>query len=114
MVEDEDVVRGLVQQVLQGVGFEVLVARDGGEAFALAAKHQVDVLLSDLMMPNVGGQEVAERLRASHPELKVVFMSGYAEGGLFSDGALAPGTAFLEKPFTFSELTESVQGLLAR
>jgi PAS domain S-box-containing protein len=114
VVEDEDVVRGLVQQVLQGVGFEVLVARDGGEAFALAAKHQVDVLLSDLMMPNVGGQEVAERLRASHPELKVVFMSGYAEGGLFSDGALTSGTAFLEKPFTFSELTESVQGLLAR
>jgi PAS domain S-box-containing protein len=114
VVEDEDVVRGLVRQVLEGVGFEVLAARDGEEAFALAAEHHVDVLLSDLMMPNVGGQEVAERLRVSHPGLKVVFMSGYSESGLFTDGALSPGTAFLEKPFTFSELTESVQGLLAR
>jgi two-component system, cell cycle sensor histidine kinase and response regulator CckA len=114
VVEDEDVVRGLVRQVLEGAGFEVLVARDGEEAFALAAERHVDVLLSDLMMPNLGGQEVAERLRASHPELKVVFMSGYAESGLFSDGALPAGTAFLEKPFTFSELTESVQSLLPR
>ena len=113
VVEDEDVVRGLVRQVLQGAGYEVVVARDGEEAFALAAKHHVDVLLSDLMMPKLGGQEVAERLRASHPELKVVFMSGYAEGGLMVEGALPPGTAFLEKPFTFSELTEKVQGVLA-
>ena len=65
VVEDEDVVRGLVGQVLEGVGFEVLVARDGEEAFALAAEHHVDVLLSDLMLPKLGGQEVAERLRAS-------------------------------------------------
>jgi len=112
VVEDEDVVRGLVRQVLQGTGFEVLVARNGEEAFALAAEHHVDVLLSDLMMPNLGGQEVAERLRTSHPELKVVFMSGYAETGILADGVLPPGTTFLAKPFTFSELTEKVQGLL--
>ena len=112
VVEDEDVVRGLVRQVLQGAGFEVLVARDGEEAFALAAKHHVDVLLSDLVLPKLSGQEVVERLRASHPELKVVYMSGYAETGIFSDGVLPPRTAFLEKPFTFSELTGKVQGLL--
>ena len=112
VVEDEDVVRGLVRQVLQGVGFEVLVARDGEEAFALAAEHHVDVLLSDLMMPNLSGQEVAERLRTAYPELKVVFMSGYAESGILTDGVLPPGTAFLEKPFTFSELTDTVKGLL--
>ena len=92
--------------------FEVLAARNGEEAFALAGEHDVDVLLSDLMMPNLGGQEIAARLRASHPELKVVFMSGFAESGLFSDGALPPGTAFLEKPFTFSELIEKVHGVL--
>jgi CheY-like chemotaxis protein len=112
VVEDEDVVRGLVRQVLQGVGFDVLVARDGEEAFAIAEQHHVDVLLSDLMMPNIGGREVAARLRASHPELRVVYMSGLAEGGLFSDGPLPAGTAFLEKPFTFSELTERVQSVL--
>ena len=113
VVEDEDVVRGLVRQVLQGVGFEVLVARDGDEAFALAAEHHVDVLLTDLMLPKQGGHEVAERLRASHPELKVVYMSGYAESELFSDGVLPAGTALLEKPFTFSELTDKVQGLVS-
>jgi len=102
-----------VQQVLQGAGFEVLVARDGEAAFELAKGHHVDVLLTDLKMPNLGGRELAERLRASHPALKVVYMSGYAEGGVLSDGVLPPGTAFLEKPFTFSELTEKVQGVLA-
>jgi two-component system cell cycle sensor histidine kinase/response regulator CckA len=114
VVEDEDVVRGLVRQVLEGVGFQVLVARSGEEAFALAEQHHVDVLLSDLMMPNIGGQEVAERLRAAHPELKVLYMSGYAESGILTDGVLPPRTAFLEKPFTFSDLTEKVQGLLDR
>ena len=112
VVEDEDVVRGLVRQVLASAGFEVLVARDGEEAFALAAEHHVDVLLSDLVLPKLSGQEVVERLRASYPELKVVYMSGYAESGIFSGGVLPPGTAFLEKPFTFSELIERVQGLL--
>ena len=112
VVEDEDVVRGLVRTVLEGVGFKVLVARDGEEAFALAAEHHVDVLLSDLALPKLSGQEVVERLRASYPELKVVYMSGYSESGIFSEGVLPPGTAFLEKPFTFSELTEVVQRLL--
>ena len=91
----------------------VLVAEHGEEAFALAAKHHVDVLLSDLMLPKLGGHEVADRLRSSQPHLKVLYMSGYAESGLFSDGVLPPGTAFLEKPFTFSELTGKVQGLLS-
>jgi CheY-like chemotaxis protein len=112
VVEDEDVVRGLVLQVLQGAGFKVLVARDGEEAFALAAEHHVDVLLSDLVLPKLGGQVVAERLRASHPDLKVVFMSGYAESGILADGHMPRGTAFLEKPFTFSELIERVRGVL--
>jgi PAS domain S-box-containing protein len=114
VVEDEDVVRGLVRTVLEGVGYKVLAARDGEEAFALAAQHHVDVLLSDLSLPKLSGQEVVERLRASYPELKVVYMSGYAESGIFSDGVLPPGTAFLGKPFTFSELTEVVQRVLPR
>ena len=112
VVEDEDVVRRLVETVLSGAGFTVLVARDGEEAFALAAEHRVDVLLTDLMMPRHGGQEVAERLRGTHPDLKVVFMSGYSETGMLDDGHMPAGTAFLEKPFTFSALTESVESLL--
>ena len=79
VVEDEDVVRGLVRQMLAGEGYEVLVAQDGEEAIKLAGRNTIDVLLTDLTMPKVGGREVAERLRESQPGLKVIYMSGYAE-----------------------------------
>ena len=79
VVEDEEVVRGLVRQMLVGEGYEVLVAQDGEEAIELAGSNTFDVLLTDLTMPKVGGREVAERLRESQPALKVVYMSGYAE-----------------------------------
>ncbi len=112
VVEDEDVVRGLVVQVLEGEGYLALVANDGEEAFAIAERTPVDVLLTDLTMPKLGGRELAERLRRTNPELKVLYMSGYTDSGILSDGVLPPGTAFLSKPFTFAELAESVRGLL--
>jgi two-component system, cell cycle sensor histidine kinase and response regulator CckA len=112
VVEDEDVVRSLVVQVLEGEGYQALVARDGQDALALAGENHVDLLLTDLTMPKLGGRELAEQLRVRHPELKVVYMSGYAEGGILSDGVLPPATAFLSKPFTFTELAEKVRGLL--
>ena len=112
VVEDEAVVRGLVVQVLEGEGYLALVANDGEEAFDLAERAPVDVLLTDLTMPKLGGRELAERLRRTNPDLKVLYMSGYAESGILSDGVLPPGTAFLSKPFTFTELAESVRGLL--
>ena len=100
--------------MLEGEGFDVLVAQDGDEAIELAAKHHIDLLLTDLMMPKLGGREVAERLRELRPDLKVVFMSGYAEGGIHSEAMLPPGTEFLEKPFTFTELKDKVRGSARR
>ena len=91
VVEDEEVVRGLVRQMLVGEGYEVLVAQDGEEAIELAGSNTFDVLLTDLTMPKVGGREVAERLRESQPALKVVYMSGYAED-------LPPGRSRLRRP----------------
>ena len=111
VVEDEEVVRGLVRQMLAGQGYDVLVAQDGEEALDRAAQHSIDVLLTDLSMPNVGGREVAERLREAQPDLKVIYMSGYAED--LPTGALPPSTSFLGKPFTFAELTETVRALIA-
>jgi PAS domain S-box-containing protein len=111
VVEDEEVVRGLVRQMLVGEGYEVLVAQDGEEAIELAGRSTIDVLLTDLTMPKVGGREVAERLRESQPGLRVIYMSGYAED--LPTGALPPATSFLGKPFTFAELTETVHFLLA-
>jgi PAS domain S-box-containing protein len=113
VVEDEDVIRGLVDQVLRGEGYEVLLAADGDEAIALAGSTHVDVLLTDLTMPGIGGHELADRLRAGTPALKVMFMSGFADGGDFSASALPPATAFLEKPFTFTMLSERMRELVA-
>jgi PAS domain S-box-containing protein len=110
VVEDEEVVRRLVRQVLEGEGYEVLVAQDGEAAIEIAERNTIDLLLTDLSMPNVGGRELAERLRASLPGLRVVYMSGYIEDEL--TGALPPATSFLSKPFTFSELTEKVRDLM--
>jgi PAS domain S-box-containing protein len=113
VVEDEDVVRGLVHQVLAGDGHEVLLAAGGDEAVELAAGRRIDVLVTDLTMPGLGGRELAERLRAADPELRVVFMSGYADGGAYAPEALPARTAFLQKPFTFAGLTGIVRELLA-
>jgi len=113
VVEDEDVIRGLVDQVLRGEGYEVLLAADGDEAIELAGRNRVDVLLTDLTMPGIGGHELADRLRADAPELKVMFMSGFAEGNDFSTSSLPPATAFLEKPFTFTMLNERMRELIA-
>ena len=112
VVEDEEVIRGLVDQVLRGEGYEVLLAADGNEAIELAGSNRVDVLLTDLTMPGIGGHELADRLRAGAPALKVMFMSGFAEGNDFSTSALPPATAFLEKPFTFTMLSERMRELI--
>ena len=112
IVEDEDVVRRLVTQVLEDEGFDVLVANNGDEALEIAGNQHVDLLVTDVMMPGLGGREVSERLRELRPDLKVVFMSGYAEGGIHSDPLQPANTEFLEKPFTFSELKDKVRGLL--
>jgi len=113
VVEDEEVIRGLVDQVLRGEGYDVLLAADGDEAIELADANPVDVLLTDLTMPGIGGHELADRLRAGAPELRVMFMSGFAEGKNFSATALPPATAFLEKPFTFTMLSERIRELIA-
>jgi PAS domain S-box-containing protein len=111
VVEDEEVIRGLVDQVLRGEGYEVILAADGDEALERARTTRVDVLLTDLTMPGIGGRELAERLRADQPALKVMFMSGFADSEGFA-GPLPAATAFLEKPFTFAHLTERVRSLV--
>ena len=112
VVEDEEVIRGLVDQVLRAEGYDVVLAADGDEAIEVAGKTPVDVLLTDLTMPGIGGHELADRLRERAPGLKVMFMSGFAEGGDFSASALPPLTVFLEKPFTFSMLSERMRELV--
>ncbi|HXH89431.1 MAG TPA: PAS domain S-box protein [Gaiellaceae bacterium] len=111
LVEDEDVVRKLVKHMLEQNGFAVIEARDGDEAIEVGSGHAVDLLITDMVMPKRGGLEVATALRALRPELKVLFMSGYAEGAI-APGALGAGSALLEKPFDFATLTAKVRTLL--
>jgi CheY-like chemotaxis protein len=113
VVEDEDVIRGLVDQVLRGEGYDVILAADGVEALERAQGSRVDVLLTDLTMPGLGGRELAERLREQRPGLKVMFMSGFADGDSFAGTQLPAATTFLEKPFTFAHLTEQVRTLVS-
>jgi PAS domain S-box-containing protein len=112
VVEDEDVVRGLIREVLHGEGYTVLIAHDGAEAMAVAEEQAFDLLLTDLSMPGLGGREVAERLRESRPDLKVIYMSGHAEDGV-AQGEQPPGSAFIGKPFSIAELSAAVSEILA-
>jgi CheY-like chemotaxis protein len=114
LVEDEPSVRELARRILHSRGYNVLVAMDGPSAIEMVEHGQqhVDLLLTDVIMPGLNGQDVAERVRALRPDIRVLFMSGYNEEAVLRDGVLAAGAAFLEKPFSPSELLNRVRRIL--
>lgn len=114
LVEDDPAVRGLVDEALRLKGYEVLVARHGIEALLAGAKHlgPIHLLLTDVVMPQMSGPEVAEQLVIARPALKVMYMSGYPDHPAFSKGGVKEGTAFLQKPFTMGALTKKVREVL--
>lgn len=113
VAEDEDAVRKLVRHLLESKGYEVLEARHGGEALAICEEHRhIDLLLTDVRMPKMGGRELAEKAMPLHPEMSVIFMSGYTDEALIAEGVGSGGTSFLQKPFTSSELLRKVRGVL--
>jgi PAS domain S-box-containing protein len=115
LVEDEKSVRDLARRILERRGYNVLAASDGGEAIELVEREeqQIHLLLTDVIMPGLNGQDVAERVRALRPDIRVLFMSGYNEEAVLRDGVLAPGTAFIEKPFSPSTLLDRVRSILS-
>jgi two-component system cell cycle sensor histidine kinase/response regulator CckA len=114
VVEDEASIREATRRVLAGHGYRVLTAACGEEALAIAAREPepVDVLLTDVMMPNMLGTGVADRLRGMQPGLRVLFMSGYAQGLLSAQGSLQPRMELIEKPFTHPDLLAKVREVL--
>jgi len=114
LVEDEDAVRDLARDILAGCGYTVLEARHGAEALGISAAHagKIDLMLTDVVMPEMNGRELAERLAAQRPETKVLYMSGYTDHAVVHHGVLAPQTEFLQKPFTEVVLARKLRELL--
>ena len=113
LVEDEDAVRALAREVLRRHGYVVLEARHGVEAIRVAERHRDDIhlLVSDLVMPHMSGDELARRLSADRPKMKVLFMSGYTERSAVHPD-LTVGASFVQKPFTPEALAKKVRSVL--
>ena len=114
LVEDQDGIRRLVRDYLVSDGYSVVEAADGRQAIQLANErpHPVDLLVTDMMMPGAGGLEVSETLTLRWPDLKTVFISGYAREFDKGGERVPPGARFLRKPFSKAELLNSVRDLL--
>ena len=114
VVEDEAGIRGLVRKILKREGYNVLEAGTGEEAIAIAAAQQspVDLLVTDVMLPGMGGRELAERIRGALPKVKVLYVSGYTDDAEVLAAKFPPGARFLQKPFTLSVLVGQVRASL--
>ena len=114
LVEDEESVRQLVRDTLTVKGYRVLEA-DNGEAGVIAAsehKDKIDLVITDVVMPGLGGREMVKLLAKTRPATKVLYLSGYTEDAIVSDGSIEKGTAFLQKPFTLQSLSKKVREVL--
>jgi CheY-like chemotaxis protein len=115
VVEDDPAIRMLVEEILTGAGYNVLVAGTGDKAIQLADEHEgvIHLLLTDVVLPSMGGKEIAGRIALVRPETKVLFMSGYTGNVADERENLEPGVEFLQKPFTPDALCEKIGGLLS-
>jgi two-component system, cell cycle sensor histidine kinase and response regulator CckA len=114
LVEDEGGVREVITEWMTGNGYTVLAASNGVEALALAEEYpgSIDLLVADVVMPQMGGPALAARLRPLRPEMKVVFVSGYADEAIGDPRMLELGAAFLQKPFSLDRLLRQVRETL--
>ena len=114
LVEDEDGVRELIHEWLSAHGFTVWAAEDGHRAMEVAEQiEQIDLLIADVVMPTMGGPALAKRLLQARPDVKVIFVSGYADEAIGDRRMLEDGASFLQKPFTLEELLVKVREVLA-
>jgi signal transduction histidine kinase/CheY-like chemotaxis protein len=114
LAEDEDGVRRLLRRLLEEQGYRVLEAASGGEALTVVERHagSLDLVVTDVVMPGMGGREMVARLLERRPGLRVIYISGYTDEAVLQHGVLTPGTAFLEKPFSPAELALLVRRVL--
>lgn len=111
VVEDEEALRNLAREYLQSCGYKVILANGGSEALAIADKHRgpIRLLLTDVVMPGMTGWELAKLLTIRHPEIRVVYMSGFTDDAVVRRGLLDPSVVFLQKPFTLEALSRKLK-----
>jgi two-component system, NtrC family, sensor kinase len=115
LVEDDSAVRGLAAKLLRDCGYNLMEADNGKSALAVVEKlngDKFDLVLTDVIMPEMGGKELVDRLRSSRPGIKVIYASGYAAEAITNHGTLEPNAAFLAKPYTFAALAQKVRDVL--
>jgi PAS domain S-box-containing protein len=114
VVEDEDIVREMAVEFLSSIGYNVLPAENGGMALMMAEQHKgtIHLMLTDVVMPNMNGHQLAERLQREHPEIKVLYTSGYTENVIAHHGILDSGLNFIGKPYRLQMLAKKLRDLL--
>jgi two-component system cell cycle sensor histidine kinase/response regulator CckA len=116
LAEDDASVRELVRMMLSKKGYIVLCASDGEQAIDVASQHAgtIDLLLTDVVLPGLNGREVAERMHATRPDVRVLYMSGYTDDAILRRGVLTQRSSLIQKPFSAADLTNRVSQLLAQ
>ena len=114
LVDDDEAIRRLSRDFLEREGYRVIEARNGQEALWGSEHHAgpIHLMMTDVIMPGMSGQELAEKLGSSRPELKVLYMSGYTDSAIVHHGVLDDGKAFLQKPFALQVLAEKLRAVL--
>jgi two-component system cell cycle sensor histidine kinase/response regulator CckA len=114
LVEDEDSVRQLVRDTLAAKGYRVVEAENGEAGMAAAAQHEgkINLVITDVVMPGMGGRELVKQLVQTRPGTKVLYLSGYTEDAIINEGTIERGAAFLQKPFTLQNLSRKVREVL--
>jgi PAS domain S-box-containing protein len=114
LVEDDEAVRGIARRVLQSCGYTVLEAGDGREAVAIAARAPgtIDLLVTDVVLPKMGGRQLSETMLALRPQIRVLFVSGYTDDEVIHHGVIEAEVAFLQKPYSVTALAQSVRAVL--
>jgi two-component system cell cycle sensor histidine kinase/response regulator CckA len=113
LVEDDDPVRELIGRALRANGFEVVAAASGEEALDIELDRHVDLLLSDVLLPNQNGFEVANQIRARSPQIPIVFMSGYYDQAVAEAAHLDISSTILQKPFAMADLLAHLRAAYA-
>src|SRR5438552_2389192 len=114
VAEDEDAGRQIIERALQARGYRVMVGRSGSEALALAGRHagQVDLLVTDGVMPDMSGRVLSQRLMEVRPAIKTLYLSGYTDDAILHHGVLQEGVAILQKPFSLGALARKVRDVI--